>query len=79
MDIKALPLPLRSTPRRFLVTELRVSIWRSLPPIDAAPMLAARENGENSADFAQALLDASEARLKRLLRETDRLIVTRWC
>ena len=41
-------------------------------------MLAARENGENSADFAQALQLVDEASLERLLRETDRLIVTRW-
>ena len=37
-------------------------------------MLAAHENGENSADFAQALalFDANAQRLKRLLRETER-------
>jgi hypothetical protein len=41
-----------------------------------APALASQENGENEIDFGQALRLVDEARLERLLRETDVLIAS---
>ena len=71
--------PLLSTPRRFLGAELRDSIWRPMPAIDAMRRCTRRaRNDENRYDFAQALALVDGMHLERLLRETEREIAEHW-
>lgn len=43
-----------------------------------APTIAARKNPENEFDFARALQLVDEDHLQILLRETERVIISRW-